>query len=410
MPDADVLVVESTYGDRLHKDLATTYDEFAGVLARTLPRGNVVIPAFAVGRTQEVLYVLADLVRLGRAPALTIFVDSPLATRATEITARYAATLDRESRDLAAWQAQHRDRVRVVFTESPQDSMAINEIRAGAVIVAASGMCDAGRIKHHLRLNLPRPECAVVFTGFQARGTLGRQIVDGATQVRLFRQDVPVRAGVHTIGGLSAHGDQAALLGWLGGFRRPPARVFVVHGERDTSRRLRGAHPRAPALAVGRDTGARRPDAHRLTVEPASRAVPRRRSRDNSNFAAAIEAAMTETVPGTADLCDAHEAQVAVAAPIFRSFGGRPRFHGPIATLRCFEDNSLVREWLAQPGAGACWSSTAAAACAARCSAINWARSASRTAGAASSSTAASATPRRWARWTSACWRWRRTR
>jgi metallo-beta-lactamase family protein len=235
VPDADVLVVESTYGDRLHKDLATTYDEFAGVLARTLPRGNVVIPAFAVGRTQEVLYVLADLVRLGRAPALTIFVDSPLATRATEITAKYAATLDRESRDLAAWQAQHRDRVRIVFTESPQDSMAINEIRAGAVIVAASGMCDAGRVKHHLRLNLPRPECAVVFTGFQAGGTLGRQIVDGATQVRLFRQDVPVRASIHTIGGLSAHGDQAALLGWLGGFRQPPARAFVVHGERDTA-------------------------------------------------------------------------------------------------------------------------------------------------------------------------------
>ncbi|MBK7744580.1 MAG: MBL fold metallo-hydrolase [Betaproteobacteria bacterium] len=235
VPDADVLVVESTYGDRLHKDLATTYDEFAGVLARTLPRGNVVIPAFAVGRTQEVLYVLADLVRLGRAPALTIFVDSPLATRATEITARYASILDRESRDLAAWQARHRDRVRVVFTESPQDSMAINEIRSGAVIVAASGMCDAGRVKHHLRLNLPRPECAIVFTGFQAGGTLGRQIVDGAAHVRLFRQDVAVRASVHTIGGLSAHGDQAALLGWLAGFRRPPARVFVVHGERDTA-------------------------------------------------------------------------------------------------------------------------------------------------------------------------------
>jgi metallo-beta-lactamase family protein len=235
VPDADVVVVESTYGDRLHKDLATTYDEFASVLARTLSHGNVVIPAFAVGRTQEVLYVLADLVRLGRAPALTIFVDSPLATRATEITARYAPILDRESRDLAAWQAQHRDRVRVVFTESVQDSMAINRITRGAVIVAASGMCDAGRIKHHLRLNLPRPECAIVFTGFQAAGTLGRQIVDGATRVRLFRQEVAVRASVHTIGGLSAHGDQAALLGWLAGFRTPPARALVVHGERETA-------------------------------------------------------------------------------------------------------------------------------------------------------------------------------
>lgn len=235
IPDADVLVVESTYGDRRHKTLATTYDEFARVLATTLPRGNVIIPAFAVGRTQEVLHVLADLVRQRRVPDLTIFVDSPLATRATEITAKYAAVLDRESRDLTRWLAQHRSQVRVLFTETPQDSMAINSITRGAVIIAASGMCDAGRIKHHLRHNLPREECAIVFTGFQAAGTLGRRIVDGATYVHLFREDVPVRASVHTIGGLSAHGDQAALLGWLSAFRVPPSRVFVVHGERETA-------------------------------------------------------------------------------------------------------------------------------------------------------------------------------
>jgi metallo-beta-lactamase family protein len=232
---ADVLVMESTYGNRLHKDLGTTYTELAEVLAGTLPRGNVVIPAFAVGRTQEVLYVLADLVRLERVPALTIFVDSPLATRATQITAKYAATLDRESQDLARWLAAHRDRVRVVFTETPQDSMAINAITRGAVIVAASGMCEAGRIKHHLRHNLPREECAVVITGFQAGGTLGRQLVDGASRVRLFREEVPVRASVHTIGGLSAHADQAALLGWLRGFTAPPQRTFIVHGERETA-------------------------------------------------------------------------------------------------------------------------------------------------------------------------------
>jgi metallo-beta-lactamase family protein len=233
--DADVVVVESTYGDRLHRTLATTYDEFAQVLAATLPRGNVVIPAFAVGRTQEVLYVLADLVRQGRVPALTIFVDSPLATRATEITAKYAATLDRESRDLAGWLGRHKDKVRIRFTETAQDSMAINAVTRGAVIVAASGMCEGGRIRHHLRHNLPRDECAVVFTGFQAAGTLGRQIVDGARRVRLFRDDVPVRASVHTIGGLSAHGDQGALLGWLSGFHAPPARAFVVHGEHETA-------------------------------------------------------------------------------------------------------------------------------------------------------------------------------
>jgi metallo-beta-lactamase family protein len=208
------------------------------VLATTLPRGDVVVPAFAVGRTQEVLHVLADLVRRGRAPDLSIFVDSPLARRATEITARYAATLDRPSRDLARWLAEHRDRVRVRFTETPEDSMAINRLQSGAVIVAASGMCEGGRIRHHLRHNLPREECAVVFTGFQAAGTLGRRIVDGAPSVRLFRDDVPVRASVHTIGGLSAHADQAALLAWLSGFARPPRRTFVVHGEDATAARF----------------------------------------------------------------------------------------------------------------------------------------------------------------------------
>jgi metallo-beta-lactamase family protein len=235
IPDADVLVVESTYGDRLHKTLATTYDEIAEVLATTLPRGNVVVPAFAVGRTQEILHVLTDLVRRGRSPDLTIFVDSPLATRATEITARYAAMLDRETRDLVQWQSQHRDRVRVMFTETPQESMAINTVTRGAVIIAASGMCEGGRIRHHLRHNLGRDECAVVFTGFQAGGTLGRQIVDGATRVRLFGAEIPVRAMVHTIGGLSAHGDQAALLQWLAAFRAPPAATYVVHGERETA-------------------------------------------------------------------------------------------------------------------------------------------------------------------------------
>mgnify|MGYP006370675277 FL=1 len=158
-----------------------------------------------------------------------------LAKAATEITSRYAPILDRETRDLAQWQAAHPERMRLLFTETPEDSMRINGIRAGAVIVAASGMCEAGRVRHHLRHNLPREECAVVFTGFQARGTLGRALVDGAKEVRLFREPVPVRASVHTIGGLSAHADQSGLLGWLEGFQSPPARVFVVHGERETS-------------------------------------------------------------------------------------------------------------------------------------------------------------------------------
>jgi metallo-beta-lactamase family protein len=138
-----------------------------------------------------------------------------LAPRATRITAKYAAVLDRECRDLTRWLVQNQGKVGLRFTETTQDSMAINRISSGAVIIAAGGMCEGGRIRHHLRHNLPREECAIVFTGFQAIGTLGRQIVDGAASVPLFHAEAPVRASVHTIGGLSAHGDRAALLGWL---------------------------------------------------------------------------------------------------------------------------------------------------------------------------------------------------
>lgn len=232
---ADVVVVESTYGNRLHKPLAESLSELAHVVGATLPRGNVVVPAFAVGRTQEILHVLAELVRDGRVPPLTVFVDSPLASRATAITAKYASTLDRESREVAGWMSAHRDRMRVRFTETPEDSIAINSIRSGAVIIAASGMCEAGRIRHHLRHNIGRDECAIVFTGFQAAGTLGREIVDGARSVHLFGDDIRVGASVHTIGGLSAHADQAALLQWLAHFDPAPARCFVVHGEEQTA-------------------------------------------------------------------------------------------------------------------------------------------------------------------------------
>jgi len=223
---ADVLLVESTYGDRNHKNLAQTLDEFAYALTDTLAsrRGNVVVPAFAVGRTQDLLVLMAELRRQGRIPPCQVYVDSPMATAATRITLRHA-TLPRLD-----W---------VHFTESVEDSMRINDIRAGAVILSASGMCEGGRVKHHLRYNLGRPECAVVFAGFQAAGTLGRRIVDGAKAVRIYGESVPVRAKVFTIGGLSAHADRDALLAWLGRFRRPPAQAWVVHGEPGAAEALR---------------------------------------------------------------------------------------------------------------------------------------------------------------------------
>jgi metallo-beta-lactamase family protein len=223
---ADVLLVESTYGDRNHKNLAQTLDELAYALTDSLAsrKGNVVIPSFAVGRTQDILYFIAKLQQEGRVPAMEIYVDSPMALAATRITLKHA-------------QLPQADNVR--FTESLEESMRINSVRSGAVIISASGMCEGGRIKHHLRYNLSRPECAVIFVGFQAAGTLGRRIVDGAKTVRLFGEPYPVRARIFTIGGLSAHADRTALLGWLAGFKRAPRQTWVVHGEPAPAHALR---------------------------------------------------------------------------------------------------------------------------------------------------------------------------
>lgn len=247
--EADILFVESTYGDRLHKSLADTLDEFVTVLNETLQvrQGNVIVPAFAVGRTQELIYYFHHLTEQGRFRHLNIFVDSPMATAVTRVTRSNLALFDDEAKKLAAWHAAGKGLPNLTFVGSVDESRALNTIRSGAVIIAGSGMCTAGRIKHHLLHNLGRRENAVLITGFQAQGTLGRSLVDGAERVRIFGQDVPVRASIHTLGGFSAHADQAALLDWLGAFKRAPSQTFVMHGEprasaalgREITRRLR---------------------------------------------------------------------------------------------------------------------------------------------------------------------------
>ncbi|MEW6119257.1 MAG: MBL fold metallo-hydrolase [Pseudomonadota bacterium] len=235
--DADYLLVESTYGDRNHKSLEATQDELVEAVTDTLERkgGNVVVPAFAVGRTQDMLYLLADLTRQGRLPKLSVFVDSPMATAATEITYRHMALLDAETHALMGrgGGAQHFRKLN--FVEDVEESKALDRITGGAVIISASGMCEAGRIKFHLRANLPRRESSILITGFQAAGTFGRRLVDGAKRVRLLGEDIPVRADLYTLGGLSAHADRTALLGWLGHFREAPRKVFVVHGEENVA-------------------------------------------------------------------------------------------------------------------------------------------------------------------------------
>ncbi|MEZ5616081.1 MAG: MBL fold metallo-hydrolase [Rhodocyclaceae bacterium] len=235
---ADALFVESTYGNRLHKSLEATEDELVAAIERTLERkrGNVVMPAFSVGRTQEVIFVLADLVRRGRLKDLQVVVDSPMSMAATEITLRHENLLDEHTRDLIEWQRGRPQGLKVRFVQDVEESIALNQVRGGLVIISASGMCDAGRIKYHLLNNLGRRECTVLITGFQAAGTLGRRLVEGARRVTIFGESVPVRADIRTVGGLSAHADQEGLLGWLGHFRRPPAHTFVVHGEADTAR------------------------------------------------------------------------------------------------------------------------------------------------------------------------------
>ena len=235
--EADVLVVESTYGNRQHKSMDDTLAELEHAITDTLVRkkGNVIIPAFAVGRTQEIIYLLVEMYRQGRLPDMDIYVDSPMATKATEITAKHWALLDQDAATLLQWLKGRQGQPHIHFVQDVLESTNLQRIKQGAVIISASGMCNAGRIKHHLRHNLGRKASSILIVGFQAAGTLGRRIVDGAKNVRIFGIPIAVRADIYTIGGLSAHADQEALLGWLSHFKRAPQRTFVVHGEPSTA-------------------------------------------------------------------------------------------------------------------------------------------------------------------------------
>jgi metallo-beta-lactamase family protein len=232
--EADFVVMESTYGDRLHKSGSDTEGELVESVTSTFEKGgNIVIPAFAIGRTQDVLYLLNRLVREGKLPKLTVYIDSPLAEKATRIYLSHPDLFDEEAVRLLRG-GRIGDAITVRFTQSAEESMAINKIRSRAVIIAGSGMCEGGRVRHHLKHNLWRPECSIIFVGFQAQGTLGRRIVDGAKSVEIWGEEIAVRARVWTIGGFSAHGDQRELLAWLSAFKSRPT-VFVTHGEERAS-------------------------------------------------------------------------------------------------------------------------------------------------------------------------------
>ncbi len=229
--NANLVIMESTYGDRLHREWKDTWDEMGEIIqcARN-DRGNILIPAFTIGRTQELLYIFGQNYDAWELQKWEIFLDSPMAIEANKIYSKHS--------DIHNHQAQRRfkecgnpfDLPNLHLTPSAEESMAINNIKSGAIIIAGSGMCNGGRIKHHLKHNLWRNYSHVLFAGFQARGTLGRALVDGAKHVTLWGEQIQVNAKIHTVGGLSAHADQSGLIKWYQQFSGKP-RLVLVHGE-----------------------------------------------------------------------------------------------------------------------------------------------------------------------------------
>lgn len=233
LPEVDTVVMESTYGDRPRDENEDRYNQLAEIVRKTFARGgNVIIPAFAVGRVQDLLYGLHRLIHAGELDPANIIVDSPLAASATEVFCRHLESFDEEAQQFARIVGECPLYLRDLrITRTVEESMAVNRIKSGAIIISSSGMCEAGRIKHHLRHNLWRKECSVVFVSYQAEGTLGRRLLDGHKVVRIHGEPVRVEAEIYNIEGFSAHADQEELTDWVRRLKVPPKRLYLVHGE-----------------------------------------------------------------------------------------------------------------------------------------------------------------------------------
>ena len=239
--EADCVVMESTYGDRDHPKRGDVESQLAEVINRTVGRGgNVVIPIFAIERAQEIVYHISRLLHAQRIGELPVFLDSPMAADVTEIFRHHRECFDAETWQLITSGNSPFGFPELTMVRTVEQSKAINRVRDPAVIMSTSGMCTAGRIKHHLRQNITRPECTILFVGYQARGTLGRQILEGREEVRIHGRPRPVKAGIEQIHGASGHADRSALLRWLGHLQTPPQHLFLTHGEADEAMSLRG--------------------------------------------------------------------------------------------------------------------------------------------------------------------------
>jgi metallo-beta-lactamase family protein len=236
---ADYIVMETTYGNRDHDDPEDVDRSLCAIINETIERGgNVVIPTFAIERAQELLFHLGRLSRQNRIPYVMTFLDSPMALDVTEVFVQHQNSLDKDVLKLLKKGKEPFGFAGLRLTRTTVESKSINSIRGSTIIMAGSGMCTGGRVKHHLVHNISRPECTVLFVGYQAHGTLGRLILDGKSEVRIHGNRYPVRAKIEQIQGFSAHAGQKDLFRWLDAFRSPPARLFLTHGEKDSSHTL----------------------------------------------------------------------------------------------------------------------------------------------------------------------------
>ncbi|GKT10653.1 MBL fold metallo-hydrolase RNA specificity domain-containing protein [Desulforhabdus sp. TSK] len=234
--NADTLFIESTYGNRNHKSFDESINELLEAINYSYrQKEKVIIPAFAVERTQEILYVLGEFFRKGKIPSMPVYLDSPLAIAATEIFRKMKPYYDEEAAAIVAQGEDPFDFDELIYSRTSEESIAINETPGPAIVIAGNGMCTAGRIKHHLKHNIWRKGSSLVIVGFQAEGTLGRAIIEGANSIRIFGEKLLVKAKVFTIGGFSAHADQQGLLQWLEDFENPATQVYMIHGEKSVS-------------------------------------------------------------------------------------------------------------------------------------------------------------------------------
>jgi metallo-beta-lactamase family protein len=243
--EADVLLLESTYGDRDHRSTDETLEEFEAIIAQSsVNDGNILIPAFAVGRTQEIIFRLGELYQQGKLKHQAAYLDSPMAIAVTEVYQRYQNMFNRE--DSATLREADSSNLQsflpvLRYSRSTEESMALNRIQAGAIIIAGSGMCNGGRIRHHFKHNLWRRSAHVIIVGFQPMGSPGRALVDGAKTFRIGGEDIAVKAKIHTLGGFSAHAGQSQLINWVQGFKKNRPKIYLIHGEPAAKTALREA-------------------------------------------------------------------------------------------------------------------------------------------------------------------------